>query len=228
MAADPLQRPATPHEWRRCGPYLLIALGVHAAALAFPAGLFFPQAANPPLPAVIVQFSEPAAVAPAPSTTFPEPPAPSVPDHAKRRVRPTPIRPVLAMAPEVDPRPSAHVGTAALPVLQDAKAAGEPAHSPGPPSLVAARFDAAYLHNPRPADPAASRRLGEEGKVVLKVSVTADGRALAVDLEKSSNFGRLDEAACQAVARWRFVPARRGDQAVESSVLVPLVFRLDD
>jgi protein TonB len=93
---------------------------------------------------------------------------------------------------------------------------------------VAARFDAAYLNNPRPAYPAASRRLGEEGKVVLKVRVAADGRALAVNLEKGSNFERLDEAARQAVARWRFIPARRGDEAVESSVMVPLVFRLDD
>jgi protein TonB len=64
--------------------------------------------------------------------------------------------------------------------------------------------------------------------VVLKVRVASDGRALAVDLEKSSNFERLDEAARQVVARWRFVPARRGDEVVESSVLVPLVFRLDD
>jgi protein TonB len=132
------------------------------------------------------------------------------------------------MAPDVDPRPSAYVGPAGVPVPQEAKAASVPAPSPTLPSLVAARFDAAYLNNPRPADPAASRRLGEEGKVVLKVCVAADGRPLAVDLEKSSNFERLDEAARQAVARWRFVPARRGDEAVESSVLVPLVFRLED
>lgn len=228
MATDPLQIPAPPPEWRHCGPYLLIALGVHAAALALPAGLFPGQAASPSLPAVIVHFTGPAVVASAPPEAAPEPPAPPAPDHAKRRVRPTPVRPVLAMAPAVDPRPSAYVGSAALPVLQEPKAAGEPAPSLVPPSLVNARFDAAYLNNPRPAYPAASRRLGEEGKVVLKVRVAVDGRALAVDLEKGSNFERLDEAACQVVARWRFVPARRGDQAVESSVLVPLVFRLDD
>jgi protein TonB len=228
MAADPLQIPAAPPEWRRCAPYLLIALGVHAAALALPAGLFFDQASSPPLPAVIVRFAEPAMVAAAPPVAVPEPPAPSAPAHAKPRVRPTPARPVLAMAPAVDPRPSSFVGPAAVSALHEAKAAGEPAPSPAPPALVAARFDAAYLNNPRPAYPAASRRLGEEGKVVLKVRVAADGRALAVNLEKSSNFERLDEAACQAVARWRFTPARRGDETVESSVLVPLVFRLDD
>ena len=228
MAVDPLHIPAVPPEWRRCGPYLLIALGVHAVALALPAGLFRGQAAGPPLPAVIVHFAEPAVVASPLPVAVPEPPAPSAPDHAKRRVHSPPVRPVLAMAPDVDPRPSAYVASAAVPVPREGKAAGEPAPAPTVPSLVAARFDAAYLNNPRPAYPAASRRLGEEGKVVLKVRVAADGRALAVDLEKSSNFERLDEAACQAVARWRFVPARRGDETVESSVLVPLVFRLDD
>mgnify|MGYP002150762599 CR=1 FL=1 len=62
---------------------------------------------------------------------------------------------------------------------------------------------------------------------IMRVKVTADGLASAVELEKSSNFERLDEAAKQAVARWRFVPARRGDEAIEASVIVPIVFRLD-
>jgi protein TonB len=228
MAADPLHLPAAPSEWRRCAPYLLIALGVHSAALALPAGLFPGRIATPPLPAVIVRFAEPVAEASPPPVAVPAPPAPAAPPNAKHKARPVPARPVLAVAPDVDPRPSAYVGAEVVPAPAEARAAGQPAPSPAPAALVAARFDAAYLNNPRPAYPAASRRLGEEGKVVLKVRVAADGRAVAVDLEKSSNFGRLDEAACQAVARWRFVPARRGDEAVESSVLVPLVFRLDD
>ena len=37
---------------------------------------------------------------------------------------------------------------------------------------------------------------------------------------------RLDRAAQEAVTRWRFVPARRGDVAVEAWVLVPIVFKL--
>ncbi|MCL2636270.1 MAG: energy transducer TonB, partial [Betaproteobacteria bacterium] len=61
----------------------------------------------------------------------------------------------------------------------------------------------------------------------LLVQVTADGRAGAVELKNSSNYARLDEAARRAVAGWRFVPARRGDEAVEASVIVPIVFRLD-
>ncbi|MDP2881955.1 MAG: energy transducer TonB [Azonexus sp.] len=94
--------------------------------------------------------------------------------------------------------------------------------------VAAARFDAAYLNNPEPKYPPLSRRLGEEGKVLLKVRVTVDGQPSAVDLEKTSSFERLDEAARQAVARWRFVPAKRGNEAIEATVIVPVVFRLDN
>ena len=64
--------------------------------------------------------------------------------------------------------------------------------------------------------------------MLLRVRVSADGQPAAVDLEKSSNFERLDEAARQVVARWRFVPAKRGEEAIEATVIVPIVFRLDD
>ena len=89
------------------------------------------------------------------------------------------------------------------------------------------RYDADYLRNPPPAYPSLSRRLHEEGRVVLLVRVTAEGAAASVSIERSSGHARLDEAALDAVRRWRFVPARRGDEAVAASVLVPLVFRLD-
>ena len=69
--------------------------------------------------------------------------------------------------------------------------------------------------------------MGEEGKVLLKVRVSAQGTALDVAISKSSGFPRLDAAAQDAVARWRFVPARRGDEAVDSSVVVPITFALD-
>ncbi|MGB4855887.1 MAG: energy transducer TonB, partial [Candidatus Dechloromonas phosphoritropha] len=96
-----------------------------------------------------------------------------------------------------------------------------------PAAVTAARFDAAYLQNPRPSYPPLSRRLGEEGKVLLRVRVSAQGQPLTVDLEKGSNFERLDEAARRVVTHWRFVPARRGDEAIEATVIVPIVFRFD-
>lgn len=95
------------------------------------------------------------------------------------------------------------------------------------PVFVAARFDADYLDNPKPLYPHASRRLGEEGKVVLRVFVSADGDAKRVEVKHSSGFQRLDQAAEAAVSRWRFVPAKRGEQAVTAWVVVPIVFSLN-
>jgi protein TonB len=93
------------------------------------------------------------------------------------------------------------------------------------PALTAARFDADYLHNPAPAYPAQSRRLKEEGTVLLLVRVSVEGAPLSVEIRNSSGFERLDEAGLQAVRQWRFVPAKRGSENVAASVLVPIQFK---
>jgi periplasmic protein TonB len=88
------------------------------------------------------------------------------------------------------------------------------------------RFDADYLDNPQPDYPRLSRKRREEGTVLLRVMVSVGGTASRITVEKSSGFSRLDMAALQAVQSWRFIPARRGTQTVESWVIVPVVFSL--
>ena len=88
-------------------------------------------------------------------------------------------------------------------------------------------FSAEYLNNPAPAYPRLSRQLGEQGKVLLRVRVTMEGRAAQIVEAQSSGSARLDEAARAAVRQWRFVPARRGGRAVDAWVLVPIVFTLE-
>ena len=68
--------------------------------------------------------------------------------------------------------------------------------------------------------------MGHEGRVVLRVHVGVGGRPLAVEVEESSGYPLLDEAAAAAVRDWTFEPAREGDRAVESVVRVPFRFRL--
>jgi len=97
-----------------------------------------------------------------------------------------------------------------------------------PLPVTAARFDADYLNNPAPAYPAISRRLREEGRVLLLVRVTSQGLAEGVEVRQGSGYSRLDEAALAAVKQWRFVPARRGNVPVAASVLVPIDFRLQN
>ena len=95
------------------------------------------------------------------------------------------------------------------------------------PSYQAPGFNAAYLDNPAPNYPSVSRRLGEQGKVLLRVQVAADGKADSVALHTSSGSNRLDQAALAAVKKWRFVPAKRGGQAVSASVVVPVSFSIE-
>jgi len=90
------------------------------------------------------------------------------------------------------------------------------------------RFDANYLDNPAPAYPALSRRMGEEGKVLLRVQVEANGQPSRIELKQSSGSSRLDQAAEQAVWRWKFIPAKRGNEALAAWVVVPISFNLRD
>lgn len=157
-----------------------------------------------------------------------EPPQPKVeeapppPPPKPKQVRPAPPPPIMAAAPEA----AAPTAAFSVPPQPPAPAVIEAVPAPPAPAVTAARFDADYLSNPKPVYPSASRRLGEEGKVVLRVHVSAAGAPLAVEVKHSCGFSRLDEAAKSAVERWRFVPARRGDEAVESWVAVPIVFSL--
>jgi protein TonB len=92
--------------------------------------------------------------------------------------------------------------------------------------VVPPNFSASYLDNPAPAYPPLSRRVGEQGKVMLRVLVNAKGNADTVELRSSSGSSRLDDAAVESVKHWRFVPARQGDQPVPAWVLVPITFSL--
>jgi protein TonB len=92
--------------------------------------------------------------------------------------------------------------------------------------VTPASFNADYLNNPAPAYPMASRRLGEEGRVILRVLVNEQGLPAEVQLKTSSGFSRLDSVALDTVKHWRFVPARRGKDPVAAWVLVPLSFAL--
>jgi protein TonB len=92
--------------------------------------------------------------------------------------------------------------------------------------LTEPRYEADYLQNAKPSYPSLSRRLREQGTVLLRVLVSAGGEPKQIQLLKSSGYPRLDDAALRAVEDWRFVPAKRGHEPLEAWVQIPLQFSL--
>jgi protein TonB len=99
--------------------------------------------------------------------------------------------------------------------------------APPPPVITAPIFAADYLDNPAPPYPSLARRAGEQGRVVLRVLVSSSGKADEVEVRTSSGHRRLDDSARDTVRRWRFIPAKRGDEPVQAWVLIPISFRLE-
>jgi protein TonB len=78
----------------------------------------------------------------------------------------------------------------------------------------------------QPGYPATARRLGIQGTTMLRVHVLIDGRVGDVVVQETAGHPDLDQAAADAVRRWRFDPARRGNDPVAMWVLLPVEFRL--
>ena len=68
--------------------------------------------------------------------------------------------------------------------------------------------------------------MGEEGKVMLRVLVSDSGRPEKVDVQKSSGFARLDEAARQAAMRAMFKPHLEDGRPVAVYALIPINFSI--
>jgi protein TonB len=151
------------------------------------------------------------------------PPAPRSPPHARR--------PIPAKAQPSAPAPRAIKGPMAATNVSTADAgtqttATESAHDH---DLVAPpRSDARGLDNPAPIYPTAARRMAQQGRVLLEVYILADGHVGQVRLKRSSGTERLDQAAIVAVARWHYLPARRGGQPIDYWYIQPIDFVLDN
>lgn len=80
----------------------------------------------------------------------------------------------------------------------------------------------------RPNYPLSARRRGEEGTVVLDVTVSPEGQASDVRLVTTSGFSELDAAAQRAVGQARFKPGSRNGKPILSSARLTIIFRLRD
>ena len=82
--------------------------------------------------------------------------------------------------------------------------------------------------NPKPHYPLLARNRGIEGRVVVNVSISAQGTVKTISVGQSSGSRLLDKAAVKAVKKWRFHPVLHNGKAIPSSETVPIVFRLED
>lgn len=192
----------------------LLAAVLHAGDTGTPA-----EPAPVPVTIALIPPSPPAVSAPVPEPeptpepiATPQPEPKPQPPEPQPKPAPQPEPNLFAEAPE--PVTAEPVATASADTAPQAAVPSEP------------RFDADYLQNPAPVYPALSRKRGEHGVVLLRVYVLADGSADQIEIFESSGFSRLDEAAVRAVKRWRFVPAKLGDETVAAWVRVPVRFDL--
>jgi protein TonB len=171
----------------------------------------------------------------------PAPPAPPTPTPPKPVPRQPPPKPVARPAPPplasvaAEPTPQAPVAvTTPQPITSTASPVAEvvaPA-APAPAPPAPARVDlpssgADYLNNPPPPYPPLSKRLNEQGRVVIRARIEVDGSASQAEVRTSSGYERLDQAALQTVKRWRYVPGKRAGVPEAMWFNIPIQFVLD-
>jgi len=189
----------------------IAAVGIHLVAAWTLAHLPSGELIAPPKPAPVeVAFVTPP----------PPPPPPKIEPPKVQKVVKAPQLPVVQKVVPQNITPTDNVVA-----VQEG-----PPPTPAPvveEKITAARADAGYLNNPTPEYPAIALRQGWHGTVQLRVLVQPDGRPGTIALEKSSGKKILDDAALAAVQKWKFVPAKRGEQPIEGWVSFPIEFNID-
>jgi protein TonB len=221
---------------------MLITAGLHLAGFALMSGSAPEEVAAPPAPIQVAWIA-----APQPKNeTLPAAPPKQQQPAIKPKPKPKAVKRVKAKRKSVI---STHAPAAAMPTASAEKTeaaptpsvtsapaapAAPPAASAAPsqtadsrPPLTLPNLNADYLHNPAPPYPEQARARGDQGKVLVRALINTDGAVSELSVKRSSGFADLDRSALETVKKWRFVPARRGSEAVSAWVVVPITFSLD-
>lgn len=228
--------------WRR-HPVTIAAVvvGLHVGALwALQTGLLR-RAVEVVVPAeILVELWSPPAPERAPAPPPQPRPAPAAPRKATAPVTPAPV-PLAVAAPAPVPENAPVVPLQSAPLATNTVAStaistrandqngtknAPSSVSAAPPRIELPSSDAEYLNNPKPPYPALSKRMGEQGKVVVRTLIGTDGQAQEVQLAQSSGFERLDQAALNAARQWRYVPGKRDGVPQAMWFNIPFTFQL--
>jgi len=103
----------------------------------------------------------------------------------------------------------------------------DPQPPPTTPSIKDELVRAIAGTHTTPDYPVLSRRLGEQGTVLLHIAIADNGRIENVNVVRSSGYSRLDEAAREWVMLyWRYLPATHNGKAIPSAADASVVFNL--
>lgn len=154
-------------------------------------------------------------------------------DPAEQQFEPLPVPLPAGEAPNLPPPsalPEPIAGPPPEPVAPPPPAPPPAAPTPMPPPAVAggANTGPVPIDRPPPSYPVDALRDREQGTVLLKVMVGADGHPYGIEILRSSGSRSLDRAGRDAVRRWRFRPAMENGRAVSASVNVPIDFSLGE
>ncbi|TEU84180.1 energy transducer TonB, partial [Burkholderia cepacia] len=153
----------------------------------------------------------------------------------KPKVEPKPVQKAVptpqpvAQAPSPTPAPAVVDPTPA----PAAPAPAAPAAAPGPAretmQVSAPKNVTALSCNfVKPAYPTMSKRRGETGTAYVHFIIGVTGKIESVQLQKSSGYPRLDEAALEATRASTCPPYIENGQAIRAAHTLPFNFTLDD
>jgi protein TonB len=227
---------------------LLLALGLHFAGLAWMPEAEREEPLTAPAPIQVAWIAAPQSKPENPPAPPPTPkrqpvnkPKPKPKAAKPIKTRPKAVLSTHAPAPVTAPAPAENAEKTPPSITKPLEAppsrpAASAVPTPSAPSeqasdsrqpLVLPNLNADYLNNPAPPYPEEARERGEQGKVLVRALINADGTVAELAMKRSSGFPGLDRSALETVKKWRFVPARRGAAAVSAWVVVPISFSLE-
>jgi len=156
-----------------------------------------------------------------------------IPENTQKEESPPPempkVKPELAPQPLDNPLPQIEVPPDVVAPPSDAPPSDTAPVASAPTGPVGAPAqDLKVKSRIEPTYPPSSRRAGEEGTVRLRILVDERGQPREVEVMKGSGFARLDQAAIDAVRKWRFVAASNGSQTITAWTQVAITFRLEN
>jgi protein TonB len=208
---------------------LVVVVALHGAALTALALSKMDMPIKAVVPRILVDNipiePDPPEVLPEPK---PQPPA-SAPSDFLAVKPPIELPNTSSIEGKTDPTPTPRIDS--LPEREIIIPKADPGPEPLPmpdPVRVEAQVDPRHAAALQPPYPPSEQRMGNEGKVTVRITIGADGRVKAVSRVSAASDAFYKATERQALSRWRFKPATIDGRPVESQKVMTVHFRIED